>query len=273
MPDTEQSQIFEAAEIPAAAGRAIIAIRAKGDRISSQPLVEVGPKIALTIGKCIQDYWGIETAAYASAIRQCQNTVCNYYGDMSVEEIPIAFSLYFKDGGPSSYGKFAVKDFTPIMAKYREYKNRLQVAAQVAADQEAEQKEAEHKRLKNQAANESIAAEFTRMIIDGECFETFDQVPAFWAEILVSKRLIDGDAQTWITAKRQVVDEFLKRTELMEPTLIVGDIISCRNLKKRIDQNPEIFPKELDPVARVRYGKLLIHQALKTNAANFQNNE
>jgi hypothetical protein len=249
--------------MPADTVRAIVAIKSKGNPVNQLPNVEALPRLVLIIGKCCQEYWGINVVEYAAAIQRCARNFMMQHGNLSIDEISIAFSLAFAEDTPKTYGKFAVENFSPIIQAY--VKKKAALTAQVhdlASDviEEAEQKQREQL---NQKVKLDVYRQYVEMVQERRNFERWEECPSFWAKWLIDGGYIDSDPEVWIDAKRTSVSQFLARTRMLEPTFIVGDIHSCRHLAARIEADPMTFPKELRPNAEVIYAKKIVFTALE----------
>lgn len=226
-------------------------------------------KIALKkeIAYVAMTYCGADLEANTKAYQECATTFAMQFKSMAIVEIRYAFQIAaggkLKDVNITSYyGKFPVSMFADVCRKYISFRD------EAIREFEKEKERSEWEKLeaireeKAAAARMSIVNDWQERKMDNRPFQKWQDVPFNYGEVLREEGIIQNDNDLWRKVKKEVVYAFVNDVRRGQPWITVGDIYSCRKVKDRFEQNPEVFPRELEPRAKTEYFKRLAYNSL-----------
>ena len=228
-----------------------------------------------TIQRISVDYCGADPLICQGAIKGSSNLLREKFGRLSLEDVNAAFEMaaarQLGEINIIAYrGVFTVAIFGEVLEAYSKVYDQIVAALDEAEKRAAEKlQESEHD-LKLAAYRVDVIEKFKALQIENTEIESPEKILYPWLTILQEAGLLKSDAKLWVEAKVATAANFKAETRKIRELRIIskheaekleGRLFTQSerdDICKRLLDDPEGFPKELLPLAKKLYSRLLI---------------
>lgn len=199
-------------------------------------------------------------------LQACARIAAGQYRMFTPKDITTAFELAAAGKLPVNItcygGRIQATVFGQLLLEYKNYRAKVLQAVEKASQAAQEAAQA--------AKRATISEDYVRKALAaykaGKCeWRMWTDVPLGLYEALEAHGLLEKNGPLWVEVKKQVVSAFVSGADYTPgfSDILVGDSISCRNLRREMRKDPDVFPAQLTPRAIAWYKKRAVFYGYK----------